>query len=100
MNDHTIGVISVIKTFLLLCILATSSKYLLLLCAYHFCLYCAHLCVKCSLGISNFLEEISSLSEVSGGWEETRWELILGESSAGLFNSPVCVEGPYIFKEL
>ena len=25
-------------------------------------LYCAHLCMKCSLGISNFLEEISSLS--------------------------------------
>ena len=24
-------------------------------------LYCAHLCMKCSLGISNFLEEISSL---------------------------------------
>ena len=25
-------------------------------------LYCAHLCMKCSLGISNFLEENSSLS--------------------------------------
>ena len=25
-------------------------------------LYCGHLCMKCSLGISNFLEEISSLS--------------------------------------
>ena len=25
-------------------------------------LHCAHLCTKCSLGISNFLEEISSLS--------------------------------------
>ena len=25
-------------------------------------LYCAHLCMKCSLGISDFLEEISSLS--------------------------------------
>ena len=25
-------------------------------------LYCAHLCMKCSYGISNFLEEISSLS--------------------------------------
>ena len=25
-------------------------------------LYGAHLCMKCSLGISNFLEEISSLS--------------------------------------
>jgi len=25
-------------------------------------LYCAHLCMKCSLGISNFLKEISSLA--------------------------------------
>ena len=25
-------------------------------------IYCAHLCMKCSLDISNFLEEISSLS--------------------------------------
>ena len=25
-------------------------------------LYCAHICMKCSLGISNFLEEISGLS--------------------------------------
>ena len=25
-------------------------------------LYCAHLCMKCSLGVSNILEEISSLS--------------------------------------
>ena len=25
-------------------------------------LYCAHLCMKCSLGISKFLEEISGLS--------------------------------------
>ena len=25
-------------------------------------IYCAHLCMKCSLGISNFLEEIASLS--------------------------------------
>ena len=25
-------------------------------------LYCAHLCMKCSLGLSHFLEEISSLS--------------------------------------
>ena len=27
-----------------------------------FVLYCAHLCMKCSFGISNFLEELSSLS--------------------------------------
>ena len=31
---------------------------------YHFCPYQAHLCMKCSLGISNFLEEISSLSHI------------------------------------
>ena len=35
---------------------------MLLLGPYHFFLYCAHLCMKCSLGILNFLEEISSLS--------------------------------------
>ena len=35
---------------------------MLLLGPYHFCLYQAHLGMKCSLGISNFLEEISSLS--------------------------------------
>ena len=29
---------------------------------YHFCPLLTHLCMKCSLGISNFLEEISSLS--------------------------------------
>ena len=47
----------------LLCILATSSEYLLLLLGpYHFCPLSSHLCMKCSLGISNFLEEISSLS--------------------------------------
>ena len=38
-------------------------KYLLLLLGpYHFFLYWAHLCMKCSLRISNFLEEISRLS--------------------------------------
>ena len=28
----------------------------------HFSSFCAHLCMKCSLGMSNFLEEISSLT--------------------------------------
>ena len=47
----------------LLCIPATSLLYLLLLLdLYHFCLYYAHLCTKYSLGISNFLGEIGSLS--------------------------------------
>ena len=42
---------------------ATSSQYLLLLLGlYHFCPFCAHICMKCPLGISNFLEEISRLS--------------------------------------
>ena len=35
---------------------------LFLLGPYHFCPFCAQHCMKCSLGISNFLEEISSLS--------------------------------------
>ena len=72
-SDHTIVIIWVVKIFfffgedlfctVLLCILATSSSYLLLLLGpYHSVLYRAHLCMKCSLGISNFLEEISSLS--------------------------------------
>ena len=44
-------------------ILATSSKYLLLLLGlYCFCPLLCPFCMKCSLGISNFLEEISSLS--------------------------------------
>ena len=34
----------------------------LLLGTHRFCPFTAHLCMKCSLGISNFLEEISSLS--------------------------------------
>ena len=47
----------------LLCILATFSDYLLLLLVHTISvLYCAHLCMKCSFGISNVLEEISSLS--------------------------------------
>ena len=48
----------------LLCILATSSLHLflpyllLLLGPYHFCPYCDQLCMKISLGVFNFLEEI------------------------------------------
>ena len=46
-----------------LCTLATSSKYILpLLGPYRFCPLLCPFCMKCSLGISNFLEEISSLS--------------------------------------
>ena len=44
---------------IVLCILATSSSYLLLLLGlYHFCLYSTHLCKKCFPGISNFLKEV------------------------------------------
>ena len=40
-----------------------ATVYLLLLSSpYHFCLYWAFLCMKCSFGISSFLVEISSLS--------------------------------------
>ena len=35
---------------------------MLLLALNHFCPYYAQLCMKCSLGISSFLKEISSLS--------------------------------------
>ena len=59
-------VIWVMKIFfciVLLCILATSSYYLLLLLnPYHFCPLLCHLCMKFSPGVSLFLEDISSLS--------------------------------------
>ena len=46
----------------LLCILTTSSWYLLLLLGpYYLCPYWAHLWMKCSLCISNFLEEITNV---------------------------------------
>ena len=51
MSDHTIMGIWVMKIFSY-----SSSVYTISV------LYCAHLCMKCSLGITNFLEEISSLS--------------------------------------
>ena len=47
----------------LLCIFATFTEYLLLLLGpYHFCPLLCPSYIKCSLGISSFLEEISSLS--------------------------------------
>ena len=53
-------VIKIFFCMVLLCIIATSSYYFpLLLGPYHFC---PHLCMICSLSISNFLEEISRLS--------------------------------------
>ena len=47
---------------IVLYILATSSEYLLLLGPYHFCHLSSPSFMKCSLGISDFLEEISSPS--------------------------------------
>ena len=46
----------------LLCILSTSSSLLLMLGPYHFCPLSSPALHEISLGISNFLEEISSLS--------------------------------------
>ena len=58
--EHTIMVILVIETFSVqFCIFLP--PLLLLQGPYISILYCAHLCVECSLGISSFLEEISSL---------------------------------------
>ena len=66
MSDHTIMVIWVIKTFFIQFFCVFLLPLLNLLC----CCYgltvsvldSAHLCMKCSHGISDFLEEISSLS--------------------------------------
>ena len=66
MSDHTIVVIWVIKTFLYrssvyfcyLFLVSSSSVRSIPFLSFN----CAHLCMKCSPGISNFLEEISSLS--------------------------------------
>ena len=64
--DHTIMVIWIIKTYFVQFFCAFLPPLLNIFC---FCLvlaisflYCAHLCMKCSPGIYNFLEEISSLS--------------------------------------
>ena len=43
-------------------VISSVRSTLLLLGPYHFCLYWAHLCMKCSFGISKFFEETSSLS--------------------------------------
>ena len=40
-----------------------------------FLLYWAHLCMKCSLGLSNFLEEISSLSHLLFSFISLHWSL-------------------------
>ena len=64
LHSFHIQVIKVFSCIVHLCILVTSSWYLLLLLGpYHFYpLLCPYLCMKYSLSISNFLKEISSLS--------------------------------------
>ena len=65
MSDHTIVIIWVMKIFFYS---SVYSCYLFLISSASvrsipfLSLFYAHLCMKCSLGISNFLEEISSLS--------------------------------------
>ena len=64
MSELTIVVIQVIKTLKFFCVflpyhlmLSASVRPLTV-----FVLYPSHLCMKCSLGISNFLEEVANLS--------------------------------------
>ena len=67
MSDHTIVIIWVLKVFFVhssvyLCHLVLISSASVRSISNISVLYCSHLCMKCSLGVSNFLEEISSLS--------------------------------------
>ena len=66
MSDHTIMIIRVVKIFFVqfFCVFSPPLLYILISSASVSTisvLYRAHLCMKCSLGIFNFLEEISSL---------------------------------------
>ena len=65
-SDHTIVIIWVVKTFFVqfFCVFLPPPLSIFCFCLVHAIsvLYRAHLCMKCSLGISNFLEELSSLS--------------------------------------
>ena len=65
-SDQTLVVIWVIKIFSvqLFCVFLPPLFNLFCFCLVFavFVLYCAHLCMKCSLGITNFLKETSSLS--------------------------------------
>ena len=66
MSDHTIVVSWIMKIFFVefFCVFLSSLLNIFCFCWVHTIsvLYWAHLCIKCSLGISDFLEEISSLS--------------------------------------
>ena len=65
MSVHIIMIIRIMKIFFvqLFCVFLPPLN-IFCFCSVQtiFVLYRAHLCMKCSLGISNFLEEISSLS--------------------------------------
>ena len=65
-HDHTIVIIWVVKIFFVqfFCVFSPPLPNIFCFCSIHIIsvLYCAHLCMKFSLCISNFLEEISSLS--------------------------------------
>src|SRR5574340_580771 len=65
-SDHTIVIIWVVKIFFVqfFCVFLLPLLNIFCFCQVHTIsvLYRAHLCMKCSLVISNFLEDISSLS--------------------------------------
>ena len=66
MSDHIIVIIQVVKIFFVqfFCVFLSPLLNVFCFCYVHTIsvLYRAHLCTKCSLCVSNFLEEISSLS--------------------------------------
>jgi len=65
LSDHTIVIIGVVKLIFVYFFCVFLPHLLNIFCSlgpYHFCPLSSHLCMKCSLGISSFLEEISSLS--------------------------------------
>ena len=64
MSDHTIVVIWVIKIFLYSSVYSCHLFLISSVTLYCF-FYCAHLCMKYSRGISNFLEEISAATAKS-----------------------------------
>ena len=65
LSDHTV-IIWVVKIFFVqfFCVFLPPLINIFCFCfgPYSFCPLLCHLCMKCSLGISNFLEEISSMS--------------------------------------
>ena len=66
MSDHSIVIIWVVKIFFIQLFCVFLPPLLSIFCLCKICtisvLYCSHLCMKCSLGISNFPEEMPSLS--------------------------------------